>query len=474
MMRTFTTSLCILAAASLMKAQDVKFDSPDYSDPINRPDLGETIYATPINKSLGPRVFLGYRNLFHPRKFTTFPDPEIATQVWRDSVHNSAEELDNTADDPFLNSIETISAEKPEIPSREDLPVAFGSVTPDWLKRATNTYRLQEDFVYQMMVENPAYIDYAYWDLPVPPRLPEEDYSLRGYLQRLHLPKVIEAEKLDVNSKGTPVNWLHSFNVALQLSQAYVSGNWYQGGNSYLAFLGNFNWDVQLNTAYHPNLIFQSALSYKLAVNSTPDDQYHKYSISQDQFQYNLKAGYKAIHNWYYSFLLQFKTQLFNGYPANSPTRSAAFLSPGELNVGLGMTYNKENKDKTLALSVSISPISYNLKTCINRYVDPAQFGIRPGRKLQNEIGSNAEINFKAVIWGNTTYTTRLFLFSDYSSFLSDWENTINFQFSKLFSTQIYAHLRYDTQADSSISKWKKLMLKEILSVGISYTFSTK
>ena len=92
-----------------------------------------------------------------------------------------------------------------------------------------------------------------------------------------------------------------------------------------------------------------------------------------------------------------------------------------------------------------------------------------------NEIGSNAELNFYAKLWGNTTYTTRLFIFSDYKMLQTDWENTLNFQFSRLFSTQIYAHLRYDTSADSSIShEWKKLMLKEILSVGISYTFSTK
>ena len=239
--------------------------------------------------------------------------------------------------------------------------------------------------------------------------------------------------------------------------------------------LANFLWDVQLNNVYYPKLIFQSAVSYKLSVNSTPDDQYHEYSVSQDLFQYNLKLGYKAVKHWYYSFAAQFKTQFFNSYPANSETRSASFLSPGELNLGLGMTYTKENEAKTLKFSATVSPASYNLKTCIDPKVDPVQFGIRAGRKWLNEVGSNAEVNFMAKLWGNTTYTTRLFLFSDYKTFQGDWENTLNFQFSRLFSTQIYAHLRYDSSADSSVSRrWRKLMLKEILSVGISYTFSTK
>lgn len=444
------------------------------------PGLWRKVARTPINKSLSPRVFSGYRHLKAPLLSQTFPDPEISAEVWRDSVTTM---LPIAADEPDLETRRMDSLliamgfiEVPaQTPSRKDLPVAFGSVTPDWLRNALSSYRFQEDFTYRMMIENPGMIEYAYWDLPVPPRLPEEDTSLHGYLKRLELPEITGAGEVATNNDIPRINWLHTFNTALQLSQAYVSGNWYQGGNSYLAFLGNLMWDVQLNNVYHPNLIFQSTLAYKLAINSTPDDQFHKYSVSQDLFQYNLKTGYKAIYNWYYSFLMQFKTQFLNSYPANSETRQAAFLSPGELNLGLGMTYSKENAAKTLKFSASISPASYNFKVCIDKKVDKAQFNIKPGRKWVNEIGSNAEVNFYAKIWGNTTYTTRLFIFTDYKLLQADWENTINFQFSKLFSTQIYAHLRYDTSADRSIAKeWKKLMLKEILSVGISYTFSTK
>ena len=455
-------------------------DTATLHDELYRPDLGQRIYATPINKSLAPRVFTGYRHLNRTMRYSRFPDPDVAAQVWRDSVmYNRPDTIDMQNHealrmDSLLQAMGLVEPPAP-IPDREDLPVAFGSVVPDWLRRVLDTYRFQEDFTYQMMLDNPSLIEYAYWDLPVPPRLPEEDTSLHGYLKRLDLPDMPDAGKLATNPNAPRINWLHTFNVALQLSQAYVSGNWYQGGNSYLAFLGNFMWDVQLNNVYHPNLIFQSTVAYKLAINSTPDDQYHKYSVSQDLFQYNLKTGYKAIYNWYYSFLMQFKTQFMHSYPANSETRQAAFMSPGELNLGLGMTYSKENTAKTLKFSASISPASYNLKVCLDDMVDRAQFNIKPGRRWVNEFGSNAEVNFYAKLWGNTTYTTRLFIFTDYKLLQADWENTINFQFSKLFSTQIYAHLRYDTSADSNVAKqWKKLMLKEILSVGISYTFSTK
>lgn len=446
-------------------------------------------FLTPVNKVFSPRVFTGYRHLRHPARHTEFPDPGVARavayEVWTnvpDSIFlDEAEEgpVDEESagnglflgDEPVIVSPEV----EPDIPSREELSVAFGSVVPDWLRKSLDSYRFQQDFIYSMMIDNPSLIEYAYWDLPDPPQLPEEDYSLRGYLKRLNLPAIQVAKNLPVHANGGRINWLHNFGISLQLSQSYISANWYQGGTSHLAFFGSFLWEVQLNPVYYPNLMFQSTVSYKLGLNSTPDDLYHKYNVSQDLFQYNLKTGYRALHNWFYSFTAQFKTQFLNSYPANSETRSASFLSPGELNLGLGMTYNKENAAKTLKFSASVAPLSYNLKTCIDSHVDHGQFGIRQDRKWLNEIGSNAEVNFYAKLWGNTTYTTRLFVFTDYSSLQTDWENTLNFQFSRLFSTQIYAHLRYDTTADPTVSpKWGKLMLKEILSVGISYSFSTK
>lgn len=444
--------------------------------PDTGPDLSGAIYRTAINKSLAPRVFLGYRHMPRRSFGADFPDQQTIDRSWRElAATDTVEDEISTFLDSLLWAGYLPAEEKPVIPDREDLPVAFGSATPQWLSRTRDTYDLQEDFVYSVMIDHPELIEYAYWDLPVPPRLPKEDQSFRGFLKKQDLPAPIGTGAVPVPTDRERINWLHTFNIGLQLSQAYVSGNWYQGGNSYLAFLGNFLWDVQLNPVYHPKLIFQSTVSYKLAINSTPDDECHKYSVSQDLFQYNLKAGYKAVNNWYYSFLAQFKTQFMNSYPANSMTRTASFLSPGELNLGLGMTYSKENAKKTLKFSASISPVSYNLKTCIDQKVDHAQFGILQDRKWVNEVGSNAELNFYAKIWGNTTYTTRLFIFSDYRMLQTDWENTLNFQFSRVFSTQIYAHLRYDTSADSSISRqWRKLMLKEILSVGISYTFSTK
>lgn len=423
-----------------------------------------------INRITGPLVFSGYRHR-ESHRFSVTPQrfsadlPEIIPVMPSDSLGVTVP-ADTVCEDT------TQMPSDPESVIRRNAIIS-GTYTPSWLRKAISESRFQDDFMYDIMVDNPLAIDYAYWELPEPPRLPEDDVSFQAYIRKLDLPEVTPAEKLDVTEYAKR-HWLHVFDSGLQFSQAYVSSNWYQGGNDYLALLFNMLWDVQLNTVYHPNLMFNSTLSYKLGLNSTPNDQYHKYSISQDIFQYNLKAGIKAFDHWFYSFNTQFKTQLFNNYPADSPDRSASFLSPGDLNMGLGMTFNKNNAFNTMKLSVSISPISYNLKTCIDPAVDHKQFNIEPDRHSRTEIGSNAEINFDYWITSNINYRTRLFLFSDYKYFLGDWENSISFNINKFLSTQIYLHLRYDSSSDASSSKWRHWMLKEILSFGLSYRFSTK
>lgn len=410
--------------------------------------------------------------------------PEIDETVKPDSVYvRSLEELlveivpDENAPDMMLFGMPRVFTGYREISE----PKAFtltkdetADVVPEWLRRSTDSFRRQMDLQYISMIYNPSQRNLPEWALPVPPSMPPEDYSYAAFLRRLNLkvdPTTAVVEEPELEKK----HWLHLVNAALQFSQAYLSKNWYQGGSNYLAFLGNFLWDVQLNQVFHPNMIFQSTVSYKLGLNATQDNPLHKYSISEDLFQYNLKFGYKAAHHWYYSFTAQFKTQFLNNYPSDSMVRTASFLTPGVLTLGVGMTYTKQNAKKTIDFNASISPFSYNLKTAVDRNVDHLQFGMEQWQRSVSDFGSSAEVTLNWKIWDNILYKTRLFLFTDYKNSNADWQNTLDFQFNRFFSTQLYLNLRYDSTADRSIDpKWNRWMLKEILSVGLSYTFSTK
>lgn len=394
--------------------------------------------------------------------------PGILQPVYSESAGT---EPAGTGHDSAVASPDSISVTP--LPGESELTI-LGDITPEWLRRQMQLELFMDNFMYNCMIQDPASIDYAYWDLPVPPRLPEDDVTFESYIRKLNLPEIDTDRALLPEFTVRHIHWLHTASASLQFSQAYISHNWYQGGNDYLAVLFNGLWDVQLNNVFHPNLLFQSTLNYKLGLNSTPQDEYHRYSISEDLFQYNLRAGLKAFKKFFYTYTLQFKTQFFNSYPSNSKTKNASFLSPADLNMGLGMTYSYANKYKTFTLNLSLSPLSYNLKTCIDSDIDPTRFNIEAGHKAHSEIGSNVECNIGWQIISNVSCKARLFAFTDYKYFQSDLETTFNFDVNRFLSTQLYLHLRYDSSSDEQLSRWKHWMFKEILSFGLTYTFSTK
>lgn len=327
-----------------------------------------------------------------------------------------------------------------------------------------------------MMFSHPEVIIYNEELLPEPPKV----YIATADPSSAHIDvkeKPISISEVKDAPKKTELkykDWLSSFNGNVQFSQAYISPNWYQGGNNNLNALISAVYNIKLNQAFHPNLLFDNTVQYKLGLASAPDDEMRNYSISEDLFQVNTQFGVKAWKRWFYSMNAQFKTQMFNNYKKNTNDMIASFLSPGELNLGVGMTYDYTNPKKTLTFKASISPFSYNLKMCTSNRVDPTAFGIEEGRHYASEYGSNLEAKLSWKVCHNITYSSRLFAFTDYDYLQGDWENTVQFDINRFLSTQLYVHVRYDSQTASiPDSQWHRWQVKEILSFGFSYRFAT-
>lgn len=425
-------------------------------------------------------------------------DPDITEE-------EIAEEIANDPFSAFLTdtletdeSVDTVALIGPvRLPSIAFMPVVFDRIeyvdsidfldpTPlvadsifNWIKIEDYRSRRYRDLKQSYMINNPAAVRYNINTLPSPPKkyvatvdpqqstiTIEEDIVTTP----AQAPIVSEVTLLDVSRR----NWLHDFSASLQFSQAYISPNWYQGGNNNVNMIGNVRWNVKLNNKFHPNLIAEATTQYKLAMASAPQDEVHNYTISEDLFQFNGTLGLKAFNNWYYSLNGMFKTQFLNSYPPNSNDMKAAFLSPGELNLGLGMTHNHTNPTKKFKVEVSIAPLSYNLKMSTSNRIPVTNFGITEGRHSISEVGSNAEVKLAWDIVWNISYISRLFVFTDYDYVQGDWENTINFSINRYLSTQMYVHLRYDSSmAAIEGTRWHKWQLKEILSFGLQYRFKT-
>jgi hypothetical protein len=354
-------------------------------------------------------------------------------------------------------------------------PEYSGTEALRWIEEADAVSRNEQMQRQRIMLKNP---DFVRYNIATMKQAPKEYYAEVN--PKDHTIKIVEAERV-IPGKLDPESfkkrhWLRTFSASLQFSQAYVSPNWYQGGNNNLNMIANIYYNVKLNQAFHPNLLFETTFQYKLGMNSAPDDSLRNVSISEDLLQINSTFGIKAAHRWYYSVTAQFKTQVLNSYVKNSYQLSSAFLSPGELNAGLGMTYNYANKRKTFTFDASIAPLSYNIKTCIkpNDILSHESFNVSAERDYTMKFGSTAECKMTWQMTSNIQFTSRLYVFSDYSYIQGDWENTLSMDINRYLSTQLYVHARYDsTTPRTEDPSWHKLQLKEILSFGVSYKFSS-
>lgn len=339
------------------------------------------------------------------------------------------------------------------------------------LERSSRLHQMR----YRIMIDNPELVRYNEDKLPKPPKevVVETDPST-AVLQ-------VEDNKIDGGS-FKPVdrrevklhNWLHTFVGSLHGTQAYISSNWYQGGENNLNLLADVQWDCNLNQKLHPKWLFNNTVHYRLGVATAKGDSLRSYSINEDNFQFNSQVGYKAVKNWYYSASMMFKTQLLNNYITNTRDLAASFLSSGELNIGLGMTYDYKDKDGYKMLNLSIAPLSYNMKICRDIIkIDPTKFGIDAGHHTKHSFGSTVEMKFEWKITPSINWKTRLYAFTDYHYVQGDWENTFSFSVNSFLSTQIFTHLRYDKSRPWN-QDWKYWQFKEILSFGLTYKFATK
>ena len=397
-------------------------------------------------------------------------------------------------DRPDFDSLLTVSRYKENLPAGKFGPVVFGKyhfldtvpmIMPNnrdprfasaykWLDNLADGERMMADIRQRYEIASPLTVRYNAAYMPDVPK------EFRAFIDKGTTRIKFEEIKIDhrsLNEVQTDIeqrHWLKTFDASLQFSQAYISPNWYQGGNNNLNMIGQINYNVKLNQKFYPKILCETNIQYKLALNSAPDDSIHSYNITEDIFQLNTTFGYKAARRWYYSANILFKTQIFNSYPTNSRNRNAALLSPGELNVGLGMTYSYANPKKTVNFGTSISPLSWNLKTCINDEVDETAYGLERGHKTKNKIGSSAECTLEWKIAYNIVYHSRLFLFTDYDYAYGDWEHTVDFNINRFLSTRLYVHMRYDTSTPSNPdNSWRKFQLKEIFSFGFAYHFGT-
>ena len=270
-----------------------------------------------------------------------------------------------------------------------------------------------------------------------------------------------------------PKFWTRKGDGFLQFMQNYVSGNWYKGGESNYSAVGSLT--LEANYDNKNKWKWDNKLEMKLGFQRTRTDSIHKFKSNEDLIRYTGKVGLEATKKWYYTLQLIAYTQFTRGLKANDYKTYSDFMSPFNLNIGLGMDYKVEAFDKKLTGTVNLSPFAVNY-----RYVDrsffnntewfPSRYGIDESKHSLVDVGSQITADLEWKLNDIVKWKSRFYAFTSYKRTEIEWENTFTLQVSKYISANLFLYPRFDDagKRDSDLGYWQ---FKEYSSIGFNYTF---
>ena len=264
-----------------------------------------------------------------------------------------------------------------------------------------------------------------------------------------------------------PKFWTKKGDFYLQFMQNYVSDNWYKGGESNYSAVGSLTLEANYDNKHKWK--WDNKLELKLGFLRSSSDSLHKFKSNEDLIRLTSKAGLEAAKNWYYTLQMMAYTQFSRGLKSNDPKTYSDFMSPFNLNLGLGMDYKVATKNKRLTGTINFSPVSLNYRY-VDRLALSTSFGLDEGKHSMLEFASNMTADLVWKMNDVATWKSRLYAYTSYKRAEIEWENTFELRVSKYITANIFLYPRFDDSStyDDDLGYWQ---FKEFCSVGFSYAF---
>ena len=264
-----------------------------------------------------------------------------------------------------------------------------------------------------------------------------------------------------------PKFWTKKGDGYLQFMQNFVSDNWYKGGESNYSMVGALT--LEANYDNRNKWKWDNKLEMKLGFMHTRTDSVHKFKSNEDLIRLTSKVGLEAAKNWYYTLQLLAYTQFTRGLKANDLNIYSDFMSPFNLNLGVGMDYKVASKNKRLTGTVNLSPLAVNY-----RYVDrldlATSYGLDEGKHSLVDFGSQVTADVTWKINDVVSWKSRLYAFTSYKRAEVEWENTFTLRVSKYISANLFLVPRFDDSGKKD-DDLGYLQFKEYSSIGFTYGF---
>ena len=296
-----------------------------------------------------------------------------------------------------------------------------------------------------------------------------------------------EAAKLKTAAADSLKPWKLGGVISINGQQVSLT-NWSAGGNNSISVGGLVNvfarykkgkaaWDNRLELGYG-------------VIKQGNNKNWWK---NDDKIQITSKFGREASKYWYYSALVDFRTQFADGF--NYPNDSVAiskFMAPGYGLASVGMDYKLNDH-----FSAFISPITgkftfvndhklasvgaFGVQKDIRNELDSTQF-LQKHKTHREEFGAYVKVQYQAKLMENITFQTVLELFSNYlhnpGNIDVNWTTLTTFKVNKFFSATLSTQLIYDDDIHVVRNAGKNegttgpdIQFKQVLGVGFNYKF---
>lgn len=276
--------------------------------------------------------------------------------------------------------------------------------------------------------------------------------SFNGIAQITEIEEDVRSERVDSLD-----GWRKGFTLALNGSNVGFS-NWAAGGVNAIALNSSFrgyahyhkgkaSWDNNLDLGY--GIVKQGDADWIKA---------------DDRIELSSKFGRRASRRWYYSALLNFRTQFTAGYAyPNDSIEISGFMAPAYTLLAVGMDY-KLKKEK-VEFSMFIAPLTTKL-TVVNSQIlaDQGAFGvteavyddlnavIEPGKRFRAEVGGYFRSQLTWNLADNINFNTSLDVFSNYlnnpQNIDINWQTGLEVELWKFITLTFGTHLIYDDDID--------------------------
>lgn len=283
------------------------------------------------------------------------------------------------------------------------------------------------------------------------------------------LKKTEDAAKIIADTTGN--GWSKKGTLTFLFNQASFS-NWVAGGESSLSGTLGLNYEFHYKS---DKTTWDNRILANYGIMQTKNADFEK--KTDDRFEYNSIYGKKAFGEWYFSFILNFKTQFTTGYiydkdvnGVETRTENTEFFSPAYLTFGPGLYWKKSDN-----LKVNLAPLTSKF-TFVNSdytsglgYVDGSYFGVDANKSMRYELGFYASAYYKFILMKNVSAENFLNLYSNYldkpMNIDIDYQINIVMTINKTLSANFTFQTIYDDNA------FQGFQTREVFGLGVNYGF---